>query len=93
MSWKQLNMQVFDSELTQNFFVEWSRHDEDGNFMWPDYGENSCVLKWVFEGLNGTAEADQTAIGYLPNASSLDTTGMQMNEADLQAVTSVDVDG
>jgi phosphoenolpyruvate carboxykinase (GTP) len=61
--------------------------------MWPGYGENSRVLKWVFERLNGTAEADKTAIGYLPNATSLDTTGMQINEADLQAITSVDVDG
>ena len=43
--------------------------------------------------LNGTAEADKTAIVYLPNAASLDTTGMQINESDLQAITSVDADG
>ena len=81
------------SKLPQIFFVNWFRRDEDGRFMWPGYGENSRVLKWVFERLNGTAEADKTAIGYLPNATSLDTSGMQINEADLQAITSVDVDG
>ena len=74
-------------------FVNWFRRDEDGRFMWPGYGENSRVLKWEFERLNGTAEADKTSIGYLPNATSLDTSGMQINEADLQAITSVDVDG
>ena len=61
--------------------------------MWPGYGENSRVLKWVFKRLNGTAQADKTAIGYLPSADSLDTNGMNIKTADLQAITSVDVDG
>ena len=91
--WLQVGTKTEASKLPQIFFVNWFRRDEDGRFMWPGYGENSRVLKWVFERLNGTAEADKTAIGYLPNATSLDTTGMQINEADLQAITSVDVDG
>ena len=91
--WLKVGTQTDKEKLPQIFFVNWFRRDEDGRFMWPGYGENSRVLKWVFERLNGTAEADKTAIGYLPNATSLDTTGMQINEADLQAITSVDVDG
>lgn len=91
--WLKVGTKTEASKLPQIFFVNWFRRDEDGHFMWPGYGENSRVLKWVFERLNGTAEADKTAIGYLPNATSLDTTGMQINEADLQAITSVDVDG
>ena len=91
--WLQVGAKTDKEKLPQIFFVNWFRRDEDGRFMWPGYGENSRVLKWVFERLNGTAEADKTAIGYLPNATSLDTTGMQINEADLQAITSVDVDG
>ena len=91
--WLQVGTKTDASKLPQIFFVNWFRRDEDGRFMWPGYGENSRVLKWVFERLNGTAEADKTAIGYLPSATSLDTTGMQINEADLQAITSVDVDG
>ena len=91
--WLQVGTKTEASKLPQIFFVNWFRRDEDGHFMWPGYGENSRVLKWVFERLNGTAEADKTAIGYLPNATSLDTSGMQINEADLQAITSVDVDG
>jgi phosphoenolpyruvate carboxykinase (GTP) len=91
--WLQVGTKTEASKLPQIFFVNWFRRDENGRFMWPGYGENSRVLKWVFERLNGTAEADKTAIGYLPNATSLDTSGMQINEADLQAITSVDVDG
>ena len=91
--WLQVGTKTEASKLPQIFFVNWFRRDEDGRFMWPGYGENSRVLKWVFERLNGTAQADKTAIGYLPSADSLDTTGMQINEADLQAITSVDVDG
>ena len=91
--WLQVGTKTEASKLPQIFFVNWFRRDEDGRFMWPGYGENSRVLKWVFERLNGTAQADKTAIGYLPNATSLDTSGMQINEADLQAITSVDVDG
>ena len=91
--WLQVGTKTEASKLPQIFFVNWFRRDEDGRFMWPGYGENSRVLKWVFERLNGTAEADKTAIGYLPNATTLDTSGMQINEADLQAITSVDVDG
>ena len=91
--WLKVGTQTDKEKLPQIFFVNWFRRDEDGRFMWPGYGENSRVLKWVFERLNGTAEADKTAIGYLPNAISLDTSGMQINEADLQAITSVDVEG
>jgi phosphoenolpyruvate carboxykinase (GTP) len=91
--WLQVGTKTDASKLPQIFFVNWFRRDEEGRFMWPGYGENSRVLKWVFERLNGTAQADKTAIGYLPSADSLDTNGMNINTADLQAITSVDVDG
>ncbi|MEI8069730.1 MAG: phosphoenolpyruvate carboxykinase (GTP) [Actinomycetota bacterium] len=91
--WLQVGTKTEASKLPQIFFVNWFRRDEDGRFMWPGYGENSRVLKWVFERLNGTAQADKTAIGYLPSADSLDINGMNINAADLQAITSVDVDG
>jgi phosphoenolpyruvate carboxykinase (GTP) len=91
--WLQVGTKTDKEKLPQIFFVNWFRRDEDGRFLWPGYGENSRVLKWVFERLNGTAQADKTAIGYLPSADSLDTNGMNINTADLQAITSVDVDG
>jgi phosphoenolpyruvate carboxykinase (GTP) len=61
--------------------------------MWPGNQENSRVLKWVFKRLNGSTQADKTDIGYPPSADSLDITGTNYNTADLQAITSVDVDG
>ena len=59
------------------------RRDKDGRFMWAGYGENNRALKWVSERLNSNAAAAKTAIDYLPKGTSLDTTGMQVKEADL----------
>jgi phosphoenolpyruvate carboxykinase (GTP) len=59
--------------------------------MWPGYGENSRVLKWVFDRLSGTARAKQTPIGYLPTTDPLDTNGLHINAQDLAAITSVDI--
>ena len=55
------------ANLPKIFFVNWFRRDEDGRFLWPGYGENSRVLKWVFERVAGTADAVETPIGYLPD--------------------------
>ena len=91
--WLQVGTKTDKEKLPQIFFVNWFRRDEAGNFMWPGYGENSRVLKWVFDRLNGTAEAKQTPIGYLPTTDSLDTNGLHINAQDLEAITSVDVPG
>ncbi len=55
------------------FWVNWFRKGEDGSFLWPGFGDNSRVLKWVLERLDGTADAVETAIGRVPTPSSLDT--------------------
>ncbi len=81
------------SKLPQIFFVNWFRRDEDGRFLWPGYGENSRVLKWVFERVNGDADAIDTPIGKLPTKDALDTTGLEIDDADLDVILSVDVDG
>jgi len=60
--WLQVGTKTDAGKLPQIFFVNWFRRDEDGRFMWPGYGENSRVLKWVFERLNGITEADFQAI-------------------------------
>jgi phosphoenolpyruvate carboxykinase (GTP) len=61
--------------------------------LWPGYGENSRVLKWIFERLNDKADAQKTAIGFLPATDSLDIDGLNINTADLEAITSLDTDG
>jgi len=91
--WLALGAAADASNLPRIFFVNWFRRDDDGRFLWPGYGENSRVLKWVFERLDGTADAVKTAIGYLPAAGSLDTTGLDVSDADMDALLSVDVEG
>ena len=91
--WLALGAAADASNLPRIFFVNWFRRDDDGRFLWPGYGENSRVLKWVFERLDGTADAVKTAIGYLPAAGSLDTTGLDVSDADMEVLLSVDVDG
>ena len=91
--WLSLGAAADATNLPKIFFVNWFRRDDDGRFLWPGYGENSRVLKWVFERLDGTADAVKTAIGYLPTADGLDTTGLDVSDADMEALLSVDVEG
>jgi phosphoenolpyruvate carboxykinase (GTP) len=82
-----------DSEnLPKVFFVNWFRKDDNGRFVWPGYGENSRVLKWIVERVEGTTEAVETPIGLVPTADGLDTDGLDMEPAALRAALEVDVE-
>ncbi|MEQ1873168.1 MAG: phosphoenolpyruvate carboxykinase (GTP) [Ilumatobacteraceae bacterium] len=91
--WLKIGTATEAKNLPQIFFVNWFRRDEDGRFLWPGYGENSRVLKWVFERLDGTADAVRTPIGYLPTPDSLDVSGLDVSAADLGVLLSVDAAG
>ena len=91
--WLALGDAADAASLPKIFFVNWFRRDDDGRFLWPGYGENSRVLKWVFERLDGTADAVKTAIGYLPTLDGLDTEGLDVSAVDMAALLSVDTDG
>ena len=71
--WLGMEKATDPDKLPKIFFVNWFRRDDDGRFLWPGFGENSRVLKWVFERVNGTADAIDTPIGKLPTKDSLDT--------------------
>ena len=79
--------------LPQIFFVNWFRRDESGRFLWPGYGENSRVLKWVFERIDGTADAVETPIGHLPTPGALDLSGLDIDPADVAELLAIDTDG
>jgi phosphoenolpyruvate carboxykinase (GTP) len=81
------------AKLPKIFYVNWFRKNEAGKFMWPGFGENSRVLKWVFERCNGTAEAIDTAIGKMPTLDGVDFSGLEMDETDKANLLRVDVDG
>jgi phosphoenolpyruvate carboxykinase (GTP) len=78
------------AKLPRIFYVNWFRRGEDGRFLWPGFGENCRVLKWVVERIEGTAGAVETPIGYVPTPESLDTSGLDVTAEDLEAVLRVD---
>ncbi len=81
------------AKLPKIFFVNWFRRDEDGRFLWPGFGENSRVLKFVFDRCNGNGEVVDTAIGKLPTKEALDLSGLDITDADLDAILAVDSEG
>jgi phosphoenolpyruvate carboxykinase (GTP) len=78
------------AQLPKVFYVNWFRKDEDGRWLWPGFGENSRVLKWVFERCAGTGEAVETPIGLLPTEDALDVSGLDLQPGDLAKLLQVD---
>ncbi|HEY1281485.1 MAG TPA: phosphoenolpyruvate carboxykinase (GTP), partial [Acidimicrobiales bacterium] len=81
------------ARLPRIFFVNWFRKDADGKFLWPGYGENSRVLKWVFERVTGAAEAVDTPIGRLPATGGIDTEGLDVSLDQMAELLRVDGEG
>jgi len=89
--WKHwLSFEGKAKQLPKIFHVNWFRQDGNGKFMWPGYGENLRVLRWVIDRCEGKAQAQETAIGYLPKASDLDVSGLNIDDAALQTLLSID---
>ncbi len=79
--------------LPKIFYVNWFRQDDHGKYLWPGYGENSRVLKWVFERCDNTTGAVETPIGRLPGPRDLDMKGIDVPAANIEKLLSVDVAG
>jgi phosphoenolpyruvate carboxykinase (GTP) len=90
--WLKVGGNADPEKLPRIFMVNWFRKGEDGRFVWPGYGENSRVLKWIFDRLEGEAAAVDTAIGRVPAPGSLDTVGLGLTEAQIKLLKTVDVD-
>jgi len=80
------------AKLPKIYFVNWFRKDHNGKFIWPGFGENARVLKWISDRLDSKAEAKQTAIGNVPAKGALDVSGLKLNDEALDLLTSVDLD-
>ncbi|MBU3076810.1 phosphoenolpyruvate carboxykinase (GTP) [Sphingomonas quercus] len=78
------------SVLPRLFLVNWFRKDAQGKFMWPGFGDNARVLKWIVERVEGRAEAQSTPIGLLPTETALDLGGLSLSAERLTALLSVD---
>ncbi|MGI8721507.1 MAG: phosphoenolpyruvate carboxykinase (GTP) [Geodermatophilaceae bacterium] len=90
--WVQTGKNADATKLPKIFYVNWFRVDDDGGFLWPGFGENSRVLKWVIERLEGSAAAVETPVGHVPTADSLDTHGLDMTDEQIAAVLAVDAE-
>jgi phosphoenolpyruvate carboxykinase (GTP) len=80
------------AQLPTLFWVNWFRRGEDGSFLWPGFGENSRVLKWIVEQLDGQGEAAETPIGKVPTPASLDVDGLDLDPTVLEALLRVDAE-
>ncbi len=78
--------------LPKVFYVNWFRRDADGSFLWPGFGENSRVLKWIVDRIDGTADAEPTAIGRVPTPGGLDVDGLGLTAAQVKQALRVDRD-
>lgn len=81
------------AKLPKIFYVNWFRKNADGKFMWPGFGENSRVLKWVFERCAGKGDVVETPIGNLPTLDALDFDGLDMDDNAIAQLLRVEVDG
>ena len=89
--WLKMGANARDAaKLPRIYFVNWFRKDLHGKFVWPGYGENSRVLKWIVQRLEGVAESHDTPIGRLPTAESLDTEGLTLSQDQIHLLLSVD---
>ena len=80
------------AKMPRIFYVNWFRRDADGGFLWPGFGENSRVLKWVVERIDGQAEAVETPIGHVPTPHALDVDGLDVTSEQLEEALRVDVE-
>jgi phosphoenolpyruvate carboxykinase (GTP) len=91
--WLKIGEHSDASKLPKICYVNWFRQDKNGKYLWPGYGENSRVLRWIFERCDGKVNAKETPIGRIPDVADLDTSGLDIKGAHLDELLSVDVEG
>ncbi|HEX3626472.1 MAG TPA: phosphoenolpyruvate carboxykinase (GTP) [Verrucomicrobiae bacterium] len=91
--WLSFAQRTDRAKLPKIFFVNWFRKGDDGKFLWPGYGENSRVLKWICERVEGTGKARETAIGNLPTPDALDLAGLNLPAKNIEELLAVDMEG
>jgi phosphoenolpyruvate carboxykinase (GTP) len=72
------------------FMVNWFRKDSAGKFLWPGYGENLRVLKWMLDRIDGKVRARQTPVGNVPNPEDIDLTGLEISPSQLSQALAID---
>jgi phosphoenolpyruvate carboxykinase (GTP) len=90
--WLKIEQATESHKLPRLFWVNWFRKGEDGSFLWPGFGDNSRVLKWIVERLDGVAAATDTPIGRVPTPEALDTSGLDLDDATVRRLVEVDAE-
>ncbi|MFD4534155.1 phosphoenolpyruvate carboxykinase (GTP) [Kitasatospora sp. NPDC058397] len=90
--WLKVGAQADAAKLPKIYYVNWFRKNAEGAFVWPGYGENSRVLKWIVERLEGTGEGVETPIGVLPTVDGFDLGDLKLSKEDLDLLFTVDAD-
>lgn len=88
--WLEIGKHADNAQLPKIFYVNWFRRGDDRRFLWPGFSENSRVLKWIIERIEGKASAQETPVGFVPKAEDLDLDGIKEPLADIQAALDVD---
>jgi phosphoenolpyruvate carboxykinase (GTP) len=88
--WLKIGASANADNLPKIFWVNWFRKGDDGRFLWPGFGDNSRVLKWVLERVEGKGSAVETAIGRVPTADAIDTEGLDIDAGTLEELLTVD---
>jgi phosphoenolpyruvate carboxykinase (GTP) len=88
--WIDMGAKVPTEKQPKIFNVNWFRQDENGNFMWPGFGDNMRVLDWILDRCEGKVDAQETAIGYLPFAKDINIEGADVDAATLEKLLVVD---
>ncbi len=88
--WLDIGDATEADKLPKLFWVNWFRKSDEGKFLWPGFGDNSRVLKWVLERVTGTGDATETPIGFVPTADALDITGLDLGADTLSQLLEVD---
>jgi phosphoenolpyruvate carboxykinase (GTP) len=90
--WLEIGTATDADKLPRLFWVNWFRKGDDGRFLWPGFGENSRVLKWVLERVAGRGEAVDVPIGRVPAPGAIDTTGLEVDDATMEELVRVDAE-
>jgi phosphoenolpyruvate carboxykinase (GTP) len=91
--WIEVGQKAADQrKLPKIYYVNWFKKDAQGRIVWPGFGENGRVLKWIVERLNGEADGVETPIGVLPSKAALDTDGLELSDEEIDFILSVDRD-
>ncbi|HKM03336.1 MAG TPA: phosphoenolpyruvate carboxykinase (GTP) [Lachnospiraceae bacterium] len=88
--WFDIGEKSSEENLPKIFYVNWFRKDKDGNWLWPGFGDNSRVLKWIFERTSGEGKAVKTPIGFMPTTDAIELSGLDIGEKEIEELLKVD---